>query len=979
LSRGDVDRCCGQDRRAGIDSRTPGAAPLARIRPPSVRAVPRGRLTKLLSRDDGQRVLLVVAPAGSGKTTLLGQFARAAVRPVAWYWADTSEQSASLFVGRLEQAFAEALPGLAMGWESPEDLCRGLEAWHGPFPLLIIDDFHALQGSPAEAAFESVLLSAPRLQVVLGSRALPGFDLSRLRVSGRLDELGPEDLRFRSWEVEHLFRDFYGEPLAPEDLALLTRRTEGWAAALQLFHLATRGKPAAQRRRMLERLSSNSKPMREYLARNVVDELPQRLRDFLLQTCVLGKLSAFVCDSYLGAADSAGILEELERRQLFTSTATDDEEYRCHEVLRSHLEAILVEELGEEDARLRYRAAGNLLEQAGALPEALRAFCRAEDWEAVRALVGREGERLANGSPGSFEFIPAAISRHDPWLLLAAARHHRAAGKFRAAVETYREAEEAFGPALASDVCRRERRTLAAWLGPAPKPPSGWLGLIRHATIDDPPAACRTVGTGLPEAERTLAAGIAALLAGQLDEALSILERLSCEPTVSPAIGVGSSVATAVTRLLAGDTSGVRLAESSADNAEHLGLTWLARVSRAALALSGSADDRSQAVSARLGFDPDQDPFGAALATLLHGWGRLSTGRDARRQLGQAADELAHLGANVLEEWARAALSLALARSGDPLAGKAAVRAQARARALGVPGAQVLASCALAEADPDRRLDYEELTRATPGASGLAILRPDPKPGSISLANGNGHSPTLAVRCFGGFSLTWHGAPVDLRVVKPRVRQMLRLLALHAGSPVHRDLLLEALWPATDPGAASRCLHVAVSSLRQLLPANGDGGRPLVARDGEAYRLDLPDGASVDLIEFDRAFADGRIARAGRDIDRSIGAYERVVDLHCGELLPEDGPAEWVVQERSRRCGEACTAAEAIAEMAMEQHDFEAAAAACERGLRIDRYRDKLWRLRVASCEQAGELAAALRARSDYQRLIAELTSPPSA
>jgi DNA-binding SARP family transcriptional activator len=208
---------------------------------------------------------------------------------------------------------------------------------------------------------------------------------------------------------------------------------------------------------------------------------------------------------------------------------------------------------------------------------------------------------------------------------------------------------------------------------------------------------------------------------------------------------------------------------------------------------------------------------------------------------------------------------------------------------------------------------------------------------------------------------------------------MLRLLALHAGSPVHRDLLLEALWPATDPGAASRCLHVAVSSLRQLLPANGDGGRPLVARDGEAYRLDLPDGASVDLIEFDRAFADGRIARAGRDIDRSIGAYERVVDLHCGELLPEDGPAEWVVQERSRRCGEACTAAEAIAEMAMEQHDFEAAAAACERGLRIDRYRDKLWRLRVASCEQAGELAAALRARSDYQRLIAELTSPPSA
>jgi DNA-binding SARP family transcriptional activator len=205
---------------------------------------------------------------------------------------------------------------------------------------------------------------------------------------------------------------------------------------------------------------------------------------------------------------------------------------------------------------------------------------------------------------------------------------------------------------------------------------------------------------------------------------------------------------------------------------------------------------------------------------------------------------------------------------------------------------------------------------------------------------------------------------------------MLRLLALHAGRPIHRDLLIEALWPSTDPEAAGRCLHVAISSLRQLLEASGGNGRSLVARDGEAYRLALPDGASMDLIDFDRALLDGRSARAHRDIDRSIDAYQRVVDLHCGELLPEDGPAEWVVQERARRCGEACVAAEAIAEMSMEQNDFEAAAAACELGLRIDRYRDKLWRLRVVSCEQAGEFAAALRARRDYQSMIAGLSAP---
>src|SRR5439155_1226173 len=82
----------------------------------------------------------------------------------------------------------------------------------------------------------------PSITFVMGTRALPGFNLSRLRVSGSLLEIGSEDLRFRSWEVEHLFRDFYREPLPPEELAELARRTEGWAAGLQLFHLATRSR-----------------------------------------------------------------------------------------------------------------------------------------------------------------------------------------------------------------------------------------------------------------------------------------------------------------------------------------------------------------------------------------------------------------------------------------------------------------------------------------------------------------------------------------------------------------------------------------------------------------------------------------------------------------------------------------------------------------------------------------------------------------
>ena len=72
-------------------------------------------------------------------------------------------------------------------------------------------------------------------------------------VSGELVELDSEALRFRSWEVEELFRVVYGEPLSPEGAAALTRRTGGWAAGLMLFHLATSGKSTVERERAVAR------------------------------------------------------------------------------------------------------------------------------------------------------------------------------------------------------------------------------------------------------------------------------------------------------------------------------------------------------------------------------------------------------------------------------------------------------------------------------------------------------------------------------------------------------------------------------------------------------------------------------------------------------------------------------------------------------------------------------------------------------
>ena len=108
-------------------------------------------------------------------------------------------------------------------------------------------------------------------------------------VSGELTQLDGEDLRFRSWEVEQLFRAVYEAPLSPESAAALTRRTGGWAAGLQLFHLATAQLSRAERERAVGELSGRSRLIRSYLARNVLEGLDPARRRFLLLTSTLGR------------------------------------------------------------------------------------------------------------------------------------------------------------------------------------------------------------------------------------------------------------------------------------------------------------------------------------------------------------------------------------------------------------------------------------------------------------------------------------------------------------------------------------------------------------------------------------------------------------------------------------------------------------------------------------------------------------------
>ncbi|HEV2755265.1 MAG TPA: winged helix-turn-helix domain-containing protein [Actinomycetota bacterium] len=893
---------------------------------------------RLVAAGSGRRVTLIAGPAGCGKTTLLGHLAERSAVPGAARCAGDWQRDRAVMWRDLHAGVEHLVPGPV--WESASDVLRSLRASTRSIHLAV-DDVHELEGSEAERDLLDVAQRGPRgLVLLLASRSMPRHDLSRLRASGDLAEVAPEDLRFRSWEVEQLFRDVYRDPLPAREAAEVARRTGGWGACLQLFHLSVAGAAPRERRAAMTAADGPPRVVHAYLAHNVTSTLPPQLVRFLRDTSVLRTLTPDLCDDLLRRGDSAGVLSELLRLRLVAPSA-GSRSWRCHEPLRAYLERRLVDEVGEDEARALHARAAEVLERRGMVGEALRAHARAGAWRAAHELAWRHGRQLAEGGGAWVEPAPPAILRRDPWLLLGAARWYRAHGRPVEAIDAYRRAEQEFGTAAAARVCRDEKAALACWIEPLERPPATWVGALR-AALTQPGG--RGVLEGDTPVHARLAQGVAALAAGDLRRAVAALRWITANPSASVEVTAAARVALAAALLLGDDASGAREAERAAEEAEAAELPWVVRCARAVLALSDDPAGPEEAARAKEASDDAGDAPGSVAGAFLLGIAALRRGDDARAHLDEASALARCLGLGLVEAWARAARALAAARAGEPRAYDEALRAEAEARRWEAPAAHAFAVLAAAEASDDAA--RAAAARRVAGEHEVAL--PLRRPREVR--------PAIRIRCFGGLRVEVERAELALAALRPRTRQVLRLLLIHCPQPVHREVLIDALWPHLPEERAAASLHVALSSLRHALE---DAGAPVLVRDGDAYGLAVG-SADVDLVAFKTA------------------PPATALGLYTGDLFPEEGPAEWVVGAREQLRDRAVRAALAAAEEELPQ-DPAAAAAICERGLELDRDSDVLWRLLIEAHRRAGNPAAAARASLRYDEVLEGLGVTQSA
>ena len=694
---------------------------------------------------------------------------------------------------------------------------------------------------------------------------------------------------------------------------------------------------------------------------------------------------------------SGRILDELEQQQLFTSSSDDGRTFRYHEVLRAHLEAALVEEYGVDGARAWYARSAGLLAEAGERQSAARAYARAEDWPAVARLV-RGGDH--DSASAAADLLPPGVVEHDPWLALVDARRRLRNGSVHAAVDAFRHARELLDEPGFRDRCDRERAAAQLWLPTAPSarpdgdPDPGRL--VRWATRS---VADLDLPVVLPAAAGArLAGGLAALLVGDLRRAERALGSAAADPVAQPAVRYGARLARTVTDAAhGGDDLQANLATLALE-ADAEGFGWIARLARglgdAVLVAQGAPAWRTAAVEDLLmSCDEAGDQWGAALLQLAVGVaGMLGGDSSAPSGLAAAATRFAALDAPVLGCWADSLAALARVVHGGPLSAVESRRAAERAAAARVPGALGVALTAVALADP-RDLSAAAQAQEIVGPLGLGTvvaalsgrstgwpssLRPDPAPIHVlpsprtSPAAEDRAAPASPVelQCLGGLQLTIAGTVVDLSPLRPRSRTLLRMLALSAEQDVHRERLVDQLWPDAEVGVATRRLQVAISSSRQFLEQAGMPSGFGIIRHGDAYRLALPHGSRVDLRDFEEAIA---AAAKSPTVERALELRHRAIALYRGELFPEEGPAEFFVGPRERFRITAATAGASAAQDAATLGRARDALAAARFSVDLDPFQDLGWQLLADLHEATGDESAAEQVRRDHARAREEL------
>ncbi|MCG8611874.1 MAG: LuxR C-terminal-related transcriptional regulator [Pseudomonadales bacterium] len=374
------------------------------------KTIVRSRLLDELANSAGKKISLVIAPAGYGKTTLVSQWVHHVDNPFTWLSLDGSDNEPRRFWQYIIGAFQRIYDNV--GHEANKLLNQAdFECFEGAITslvndlslieepnlpvYLVLDDFHHIQDFDIlRNLVYFVDYLPPTVQLILTSRTEPVLPLSRWRVRNYLVEIYATDLAFSDEECLRFFNEYMAKNISLDEAKKIRAKTEGWVAAMQLAAIS-KDNAASQRLSTQAALYSGSdKLINEYVLTEILDQQPDNLKSFLLQSSCLLRLNGEFCDAVLDQDNSQEVLEDLEQSNLFIIPLdTSHQWYRYHDLFRESLYHRLKLESPDNVTTLQRKAITWLLEH-DQIHESIDQLIQLQDWDWLKTVLTNHGNTL---------------------------------------------------------------------------------------------------------------------------------------------------------------------------------------------------------------------------------------------------------------------------------------------------------------------------------------------------------------------------------------------------------------------------------------------------------------------------------------------------------------------------------------------------------------------------------------------------------
>jgi LuxR family maltose regulon positive regulatory protein len=474
-------------------------------------------LTKLVENTTTRKVTLISAPAGFGKTTLIADWVQHQNFRTAWFAISPSDNDLNHFLRYLILSLQQAI-------ENPE-LQRSLEKAISIIDIInlftdqcisltvVLDDYHWITDQQIHNEIDLFIENLPEyLHLVIATRSDPPLHLARLRARGHLNEIRAADLRFTDSETADYLSAILKNKLSIADVNALTEKTEGWIAGIQMAAISM--STQKDYRSFIKSFTGSNRFIMDFLIEEVLVSQPENIRSFLIQTAILTHFNASLCNHLLKIDNSAEILEQLEKENLFISPLDDERNwYRYHHLFSDLLQQRLQDEIDNRINDL-HASASQWYENNGLYSAAIDHALKAKMFEKAEKLISEIAEEKLNLSETNqlltwIESLPSEILLQNPTLSLYYAWVLLLAGKAPAVIENHLSKFEAQTtiPSIANPI----RAYLAAYQGKLADTNSLAQEALKNLPEDALFArsfsswnfALATLGTGnLPESQR---------------------------------------------------------------------------------------------------------------------------------------------------------------------------------------------------------------------------------------------------------------------------------------------------------------------------------------------------------------------------------------------------------------------------------------------------------------------------------------------